>query len=371
MKNAVGLARLWSQAMQWDRSLKGALSTPSKLTAKRLKPTRYDRETLFTAMAHQRPIVFKDFPAPYGPAILSREAGARQQALIDGLSAISSEERFSVRAGTSDSMLQLTMAELMRRWRSSRAMIGITDLPVRHRETEQIFAASFLDGFNLMPISSEDVRELEMLTAVISKQGKVTDSHSDDISVCNHCFIGSKLWLAWDIFEGLDAGLEDVERTAVRGSARFYMQTFLSLESATWFLVTPGETLFLPGSFTHRVITLEDYIGVGGFYIGLPNILHTLSRWLLKGSIWDEKCPPSTGGNRAEDICRTALAKLREVEASKDAARRWGRPHMAAAIASLRAADDSFDRELVANHKSVSRLVGASAGLDANEPVGA
>jgi len=104
------------------------------------------------------------------------------------------------------------------------------------------------------------------MTLVISSQGNVTDSHSDDPDGSNHCFVGRKLWLAWDTFEGRAAGLQDCSRDLVRERARFDLATFAALPSACWWTVGAGETLFLPGRLTHRVITLEPYIGIGSFY---------------------------------------------------------------------------------------------------------
>ena len=79
-----------------------------------------------------------------------------------------------------------------------------------------------------------------------------------------------------------------MERTPVTGRARFDMQSWLSLRSARWFLVNPGETLFLPANMTHKVITLESYIGVGGFFLALPNSLRLLSHWIVRAPLWSK-----------------------------------------------------------------------------------
>ena len=69
----------------------------------------------------------------------------------------------------------------------------------------------------------------------------------------------------WDTQEGRKAGLEDVERDIVYGRAAFDLPTFCKLDSARWLTVGPEETLFLPGRFTHRVVTVERYLGFGSF----------------------------------------------------------------------------------------------------------
>jgi hypothetical protein len=105
-----------------------------------------------------------------------------------------------------------------------------------------------------------------MMTLVVSSCGNVTDSHSDDPDGSNHCFVGRKLWLAWETFEGQKAGLRDCSRDLIVERAHFDLGIFASLKTARWWTVGPGETLFLPGRFSHRVITLESYVGIGSFY---------------------------------------------------------------------------------------------------------
>src|SRR4029077_5169903 len=57
------------------------------------------------------------------------------------------------------------------------------------------------------------------------------------------------------------------------------------LRSARWFTLSQGQTLFLPGNHTHKVITIERYLGISSFYVGLPNALSSLSRWDLNQTI--------------------------------------------------------------------------------------
>lgn len=282
----------------------------SDFLAKGLTPRSFDHDVLFANMATQTPVLFSDFPAPLSTAISKdREAHDQRKILVELLKDCAGSERYKVRFGNSDNVQYLTIAEIMLRWRASGTVLGISDLPIRGRVLASVFDEGFLDFCNLMPLGSDVIRQLEMLTAVISKAGKLTDSHSDDLAVCNHCFLGEKLWFAWDTNEGLDAGLEDVERVKVRGRAQFSIETFASLKSSIWFFVLPGETIFLPGMYTHRVYTLEDYIGVGSFYIALPNIIHTASRWLRDGSVWDPS-PESNEPRPLDAILPIAQQKL-------------------------------------------------------------
>ena len=154
-----------------------------------------------------------------------------------------------------------------------------------------------------------------MFSFVISSRGYVTDSHSDAPDSSNFCFVGKKLWFSWDTYEGIGAGLQDVERMAVAGRARFDIESWLSLRSARWFLVGPNETLFLPSHLTHKVITIEPYVGVGSFFIALPNCLRMLSHWISKGPLWSKR--DSTGhsdaliGEIAHSV-RDTVIKLRD-----------------------------------------------------------
>lgn len=294
-----------------DRSLRVPDGAADALMAKRLAPRTFDQTTLFARMATQSPALFSDFPAPMTPSVA--RSNAPGDALVRQMANSDGQSRYLVRFGSHDSQQHLTISEIVRRWRVPGAVLGITDLPVRNTDLNTVFDPGFLAPWNLMPLASPAVQRLEMLTAVISTAGKLTDSHSDDMAVCNHCVTGSKLWLAWDTYDGLDSGLEDVERTKVANRAAFSLNDFLSIDSACWFLVGPGETVFLPGKFTHRVYTLENYIGVGSFYVGLPNLLHTASRWLRDGSLWDPD-PNGGKGQLVDDLCAAAKDVLESFE---------------------------------------------------------
>lgn len=320
---------MFRRLVRMDPMLRLQDSDAHRLDATRLAPSSYSSDQLFSAIATQSPVLFDDFPSPI------RDPDLRwPKALEHRLASSTSKVTHPVRFGSGDAKRDLTLAGILRRWQVPGAIMGVTDLPVRDGELENIFDTDFLAPWNLMAKAPPAIQRLEMLTAVLSTAGKLTDSHSDDMAVCNHCCTGLKLWLAWDTYEGLQAGLEDVERVSVTGRARFDMATFLSLDSACWFLVGPGQTIFLPGKYTHRVYTLNNYIGVGSFYVGPANLLHTVARWVLHGSLWDDEDP----GALVDTMLTTGLEALAKLQNAGPVVRKeWGCAALPKALAHFEA----------------------------------
>jgi hypothetical protein len=172
---------------------------------------------------------------------------------------------------------------------------------------------------------------------VVSSTGGVTDSHSDDHSGSNHCFTGAKLWLMWETLEGLKHGLEDVERCDVYSKAAFDMGEFLSMRSSSWLLITDDQTIFIPGHLTHKVITLDRYLGLGSFHAALPSFLDSLARCTL--------CPPLWANQRLEGDCsylslltRRAIRRTRMLKTATRSERlRWGVPYLLERLRQLEA----------------------------------
>jgi hypothetical protein len=190
---------------------------------------------------------------------------------------------------------------------------------------EDVIAPEVLSGFNLLPHSSVGASKQEMFSFVISSRGHVTDSHSDAPDSSNFCFVGKKLWLAWDTYEGMRHGLQDVERVPVYRKARFDMEEWLSLRSARWFLVNPGETLFLPAHLTHKVVTLEAYIGLGGFFVALPNSLRLLSHWIARGPLWSKRDSTGDRDNLLGEIAQSVRDSVLYLRgASLKERQQWG-----------------------------------------------
>ena len=180
----------------------------------------------------------------------------------------------------------MTGRELVERWNSSRAIVNVTDLHIRGTAIERLVDPCNLSWFNLLPDCGKDAATQEMMSLVVSSRGCVSDSHSDAPDSSNYCFSGEKVWLFWDTYEGKKLGLEDCSIDTVLSDCSFDMARFLKLRSARWLTVSDGQALFLPGEYTHKVITTQRYLGVGSFYVSLPNSLRSLSRWYLHGPLW-------------------------------------------------------------------------------------
>lgn len=221
------------------------------------------------------PMLFEDVSVPF----LRQSGGGKKQAILGAiLGGFPRSSMALARTGYSGTRRRITMTELLRRWLSGRSIVNVTDLHIRGTRFERLVDTSSLSDFNLLINKSREISEEEMLTMVVSTAGAVTDSHTDDPDGSNHCFLGQKLWLVWDTFAGLSGGLEDVERSSVGSRrARFDLDTFLSIRSSRWFIIGENQTLFLPGNFAHKVVTLENYFGVGSFFVMLPSYLRNLS----------------------------------------------------------------------------------------------
>jgi len=94
----------------------------------------------------------------------------------------------------------------------------------------------------------------------------------------NH-FRGKSFGWFGDRLEGKARGFSDVDRDQLTGWAASTCRHSFT-PSSRWFIIKANEPLFLPGNLAHKVITLEPYIGVGGFHVTLPGYLRT-SAWIL------------------------------------------------------------------------------------------
>jgi hypothetical protein len=290
------------------------------LRRRRVAPRPFSRHALFDGMATARINLFS------GLNLLQRPSPDPQTSIIDGLRAgIGRSEQVRIQAGPSRCRYQVSVPTLMDRWESRRALVSVTDLHIRGTRLETIIDTSSLSDFNLLCTGSGKMAREEMMTMVVSSAGNVTESHSDDPDGSNHCFVGRKLWLAWDTFEGLARGLDDCERRPVIRSTAFDLEVFLSLKSSRWFVVSPGQTLFLPGHLTHRVITLERYLGVGSFYVSLPNCIRTIARWTLRGPLWSMDDHRGEYAELIGEIAAAAGARIRHLRrASRTQQAKWG-----------------------------------------------
>jgi hypothetical protein len=330
------ISHLWRQGARFDTTLRAREAFLPALQRKLVRPEPYARSVAFERMAAREAAVFEGMP------ILVKSPGQRDttDTLVEAFSTkFPPSTTNRVQVGPSHRLTRLPVREIMRRWSGGRAIVGVTDLHIRGTRVEEIIDTTALSNFNVIVQGSEDLARQEMMTLVIASAGNVTDSHSDDPDGTNHCFLGKKLWLAWDTFEGIAAGLEDAERQDVRGDAcAFSLRRFLSLRSSRWFTVSTGQTLFLPGSLTHKVVTLEPYLGVGSFHVGLPGSLGNLTRWLGRGPLWSQQDPRGENAGLVAEIaeltrrlaerCRDGSGQLREqwgYDLLPEAYRRWHR----------------------------------------------
>jgi hypothetical protein len=319
------LCSAFAEAGRFDQTVSISSRIFPKLAQKFVPPIPYSREALFTCMLAGEPCVLDGFPIPTRGRIGNlppREAGI---AIIEWLANRSETEKYSVSVGSSRKRRELTLREIALMWRSSRIPSGITDLQIRDTELEQIIDPQKLSAFNILRSSSLDARANEIFSLVVSSRGRVTDSHSDDPDSSNFCFVGRKLWLAWDTYEGLEHGLEDVERINIPAQASFDVETWLSLRSARWLFVGSGETLFMPAHLTHKVITIEPYVGVGGFFVALPNCLRLLGHWISKGPLWSKGDSIGENDELIGEICESVRKKILHLRGgSKSVQRKWG-----------------------------------------------
>ena len=306
---------LWEVAAGMDVTLATRAKDFAILGEKQVRPERYSRRKLFSNMMKGQVSLLRNFPV----RLKHDKKDARSilsQAIRNGFPL---SQRARVQTGPSRTQRSLRISEVMRRWEGNRAILGVTDLHFRGKRFADAVKFSALSDFIILSEDPEFVSLIEMMTLVISSRGNVTDSHQDDCDGSNHCFLGQKLWLAWDRVQGKAKGFQDVDRDQLTDWAAFDMPTFLKLSSSCWFTVQANETLFLPGNLAHKVITIKPYIGIGGFHVSLPGYLRTLRRWILYDTL-DIESKDLLGA-----INRALIKKIERVRNGDRALReRWG-----------------------------------------------
>jgi hypothetical protein len=329
----------WSDAAQVDQTLRFAPSLTAALAARELRPVRYARRRLFGAMAHQEPILFHDFPVR--DQLAAFFAGPEDPAEVLRRH-ISPARTTMTRLGPSERVRHLPIHRVLDMWRRNRARLAAIDIHLRGLRLGDGFDYGAIREFNILRDTPPRISRLEVATLLLCTSSCMTDSHSDDPDGTNHCVRGRKLWVVWDRREGQAAGLQDCEYDAIdplKRQARFSVRAFLKVPSARWFTVSGGQTLFMPGHLTHKVITLERYLGISSFYVTLPNALSSLSRWILRGTrmITDRLRHEIAG------LVRTRLAAM--ARASDETKARWGFDHIGEALARWERRHDQAERE--------------------------
>jgi hypothetical protein len=326
-------AAVWARAQRIDRTLRLSEKHYAELARRQVRPVAFSRQALFSSMAEGMPVVFSDVSVPVR---WEHERGTRQ-AVQDNLRAgYPEDKKFRIRLGRDGYRREgLCIDDLLLRWNGSRGLVNVTDLHLRR--SKRLFKSidcSALSDFNLLVGARKPARAEEMLTMVVSSAGVFSDSHSDVPDGSNHCFVGKKLWLVWDTFEGLARNLEDVERSETRGEhASFSISAFLSVPGSRWFTIDAGQTLFLPGHLTHKVITLEDYLGVGSFFVMLPSYWRTLLRWTEHTPLWALEAPAAERMTLVNKITRRVTRKVSWLAIqSEEEQIWWGLPYLVAAV---------------------------------------
>jgi hypothetical protein len=319
---------VWQSAAQFDSTLKLERRFLDRLDDKRVMPAMFTRSKLFDKMSSREPILFSDFRIH---SYFDR-APPNKIDLLQELR-VGFPEPTRARVRIRGSVRCTPIQTVLDRWNEGRSTFGVTDLHYVGTRFDRRIDTTPLNDFNLLPRGTYGYQSQDSL--VISTVGAVTDSHSDDHSGSNHSFTGTKLWLLWDIFEGFAHGLEDVERCTVYGRAAFEMEAFLSMRSSRWILIAPGQTMFIPANLTHKVITLEPYLGLGSFHAGFPGFVDLLAHWARLPPRWASPFKPGTRGS-VEFITRRAVRKLRQLKGAPRSERyQWGLPYMNVALRRL------------------------------------
>ena len=313
---------VWEAAARFDDSLVMRPRLAGRLATKRVEPQPYSRSRLFERMRLCQPSLFADFPL--------QRRGADDD--IPGTARLLEELRRGfprakrARVRTRETIEYLPIPRVLEKWMRDRSVFGVTDLHYIGTRFDARVDTRNLNEFNLLPRGTDGFQSQDSF--VISSSGAVTDSHSDDHSGSNHCFTGAKLWLLWDTQEGFRHGLEDAEHCDVYGRAAFDLPTFAALRSSRWILIGPGQTMFIPANLTHKVITLQPYLGLGSFHAGLPGFADLLLRWQQYPPVWASDSA-GAGPGSVGFITRRAIRRMRSLrQADRSERHRWGLPYL-------------------------------------------
>ena len=345
--NQTSLNHLFQKAAEIDATLNPNNILPSRIARKRVPPSAYTRDSLFKNMADGQVSVFNDYPSPLRYLKYRNQKNHGEIVLRSYLES-GLTDKIRIKTGKAKTVKYFTVDQLVEKWQRGRMVMNVTDFHFRETEIEMTVDPKRINEFNLYPVSPSLVGELEMMTLVMSSVGGFSDSHSDDSDGSNHCFVGQKLWLAWDTNEGLANGLDDVDKVDVFGSCQFDLATWLSLKSARWFTVEAGQTLFMPGHLTHKVITLQPYLGVGSFFLAMPNVLRTLSRWLLYTPNWENLEPASVRDQLYFEAVEGLASQVEQLEKSTEIVQhKWGMDYLGYAAKSWKKQFNNSQRQQV------------------------
>jgi hypothetical protein len=340
------IREIWEAGARADSSIRLRDRHIPLLRAKRVLPEPWSRARLFEKMMLGEPVLFTGFTLPVATRNGENKADAIAEMIRTGFP---KKTKAYVQCGPARSKSRMHVPDIMRRWSGRRALISVIDLHFRGTRLATQMALETLSDFNVLITGTDEMAEQEMMTVVIGSAGNVTSAHTDDPDGSNHCFTGRKFWMTWESFEGSAKGIQDDSRDDCGGRPRFDVDDFLTVDSARWWTVTEGQTLFLPGKMAHRVITLEHYLGVGSFYLGLPGCLQNISRWHQHEPIWLTRNPKYTF--LLGEITRAVTSRIRMLRHATDADReRWGIAYVRETLARWeREEPEERQRELLAD----------------------
>ena len=357
MHSNAQIETLFSSAARIDDSVTITHRHVPRLASIAVNARKYSRDTLFKNMARGKVSVFTDFPAPL-KTVGQRRCTNHAGLILDAFYQSDIQDRIRTKSGEKEVWKYLTVSDLAAKWKRDRARINVTDFHFRDTSIEEVIDTSRLSRFNLYPCSTEQTSWLEMMTLVVSSSKGFSDSHSDDSDGSNHCFTGKKLWLAWDTRQGLAAGLQDLDQQKINGKCAFDLEAYLSLPSACWFTIESGQTLFMPGHLTHKVLTLEPYLGVGSFYLTYPNLLRTLTRWLSHTTNWERLEPEGYREQAYTELIKTAVRKLRDVNRGGQKMRlTWGADYLDHSIHAWNSQFTPVEKQRLLDFEGVQNLI--------------
>jgi hypothetical protein len=351
------IRHLWEDAAQCDTTLTIRPRLLARLAEKRVKPERFSRSLLFRHIFAGEPSLLSHFPIQLGHKPIKCEGASILEFIRSGFPRA---KRARVRGARS--VRYLPIPKVVDLWRSANSVFGVTDLHYIGTRFDARLNTSALNDFNLLPRGTDGYQSQDSL--VVSSAKAFTDSHSDDHSGSNHCFEGAKLWLMWDTTEGFKHGLEDVERCKVKRQASFDIQAFLSMRSSSWLLIGPGQTIFVPGNLTHKVITLRQYLGLGSFYAALPSFIDSIARWTHLPPVWARQPRGNDNHCCVAFIMRRAIRRIHILNRATERERlRWGVPFLQARLQQLQSNRDSTIRDLMEEAPNLKAFIRAAQRL--------
>jgi hypothetical protein len=120
------------------------------------------------------------------------------------------------------------------------------------------------------------------------------------------------------------------------------------------------------------VITLEPYVGVGGFFIALPNCLRLLAHWIARGPLWSRRDATGESDELLAEIAQSVRDAIRRLQrASLKERQRWGYDHLEqSAEAFIKACPAGRLRLLLSDERfrSVAEVIPAALRLPSERP---